>query len=189
MVVEDLSKIFGSKTKAREILLLLSGSKKLVRQAYFTSEIVFKDFFTHHSIAMVVSPYKVRMAERGYVNRGELGDDGMHFVYFSASEELCFRAALAEAKGNHKLLGQLLGYPDCCVDYFSKEFSTNNDPQLESSFWQLNLSKRSEDAVLLSHFPCQDCLQSLELAKEYFDVLKELDGEDSEKLKKNLDLK
>lgn len=188
MVVEDLSKIFGSKTKAREILLLLAGVKPLVRQAFYSHEIVFKEFLEKHDVFMVVSPYYVKLKEDGFANKGELSSDGYHFVYFSKSEELCFRAALAEAKGDHVVLGGMLGYPKCCIEYFLSEFPNNVNPQIDSEHWQLNLSKRGEDAVLLSHFPCQDCSESLQLAKIYFDVLSELDEMDAVQLKGQLSL-
>jgi hypothetical protein len=82
-------------------------------------------------------------------------------------------------------MGQLLGYPTCCCEYFvahtPKQQKTNNDyvaPLLKHHThdqcyqWQTNVFMRYGDFVLLSHFPCSlQCEQSKVLAQSYHECL------------------
>ena len=51
-----------------------------------------------------------------------------------------------------------------------------------------NISKRSEDCVLISHFPCQeDCTESIEIGNQNLEVLRKFDEERANALVKALD--
>ncbi len=103
---------------------------------------------------------------------------GMYFVYFARKEKKALLAAYYEQIGNDLDLGRILGYPECCIEFFQNNFSAKNaDLQHLPTNPYTNLSKRDQEAVLLSHFPCgSECKESLELAKKYLQVLAKVDG-------------
>lgn len=179
-----LSKIFGTHTKAQEILFLLKDAKPVVRQGFYPSELPpVEKFCQENKIYLVKSFFKVLLAdETAYSNKGirvPLRDErrGMYFVYLSKEEQKAWLASYYELIGNDYDLGLLLGYPKCCVEFFCKRFSENNpNLQLVPTNPYTNLTKRERDCVLLSHFPCSsDCQESVELAKKYFFLIKESD--------------
>ena len=172
--------IFGSKSKAQEILFLNVNAKEVVRQG-FTDEELFKveKYCQKEGLHLVKSNFKIVFADEGsYSNKGFRIPEsdprpGMHFVYVSHDEEQAHLAAYFEMMNNHKGLGMILGYPSCCIDYFCRKFSAGNaNPELVPTNMYTNLSKRSRDMVLISHFPCKsDCEKSIALGKKYLMVL------------------
>lgn len=194
MAVETLSKTFGSKTKAQEILLLLNDHKEVIRQGFYQEELIkIGEFCRENNLFLVSSKFKVQLEGEDYSNKGlriPLGDKrpGMYFLYFSKDEYKAYLASYLELIGSEKALGLLLGYPECCVDYFLQNFSVSNcDLQLKPTNMFTNLSKRSEDCVLLSHFPCNsDCEESVKLGKEYLEVLKKVDKERAKEVERVL---
>jgi hypothetical protein len=183
-MIKKLSYIFGSQTHAQEIVLLLHDAKEVVRQGFYAHEFPkVEKFCQEHGVHVVKSKFKVILADKGiYSNKGiripeKDKRDGMYFVYFSKNEEKAWLAAYYELMENTKDLGLVLGYPECCVDFFCNSFTENNTnlQHAPTNPWT-NLSKREEDAVLLSHFPCSsDCEESIQLARIYFKVIGELD--------------
>lgn len=176
----EIFKLFGSKCKTDEILLLINGLKKLVRQGFYDDE--FKDiisFCEENNIFYSKSKFKVILSDKDLVygdfsNKGlVISDDnteGMSFYYFSMDEKISYLGNFYELSNDQANLGLLLGYPECCVEYFIKNFSENNyNPEIISS-GLLDLSKRDQDLVLISHFPCSEkCKYSLEIAKNNLD--------------------
>ncbi len=184
-MIKSLSPIFGSKTKAQEIVLLLHEVKAVVRQGFYDEELPkIEKFCREYNIHLVKSTFKVLLAdETNYSNKGlripeEDKRRGMYFVYFSKEEEKAWLAAYYELVNNTKDLGLLLGYPPCCVEFFHRHFTENNvNLELKPTNPYTNLSKREQDAVLISHFPCtSDCEQSITLGEEYLKVLKQVDA-------------
>ena len=187
-IIKDLIKIFETNTKSQEILFLLSDVKDVVRQGYYDYELIkIKEFCKINSLFLVLSEFKILLSddnllEKNYSNKGikvsSENPKGMNFVYISKSEKLAYLASYYELINNYKKLGLLLGYPSCCVDFFCNSFSKDNyNLEILSSKPYLNpftnLSKRKDDIVLLSHFPCNiNCKKSISLAKKYFSVLK-----------------
>jgi len=198
MNIKNISLTFGSKTKAQEIVLLLNNVKKVVRQGFYEQELPkIEKFCNENNISLVKSKFKILLAdESSYSNKGLRIPEtdkraGMYFVYFSKDEMKAWLASYYELMGNDHDLGLLLGYPKCCVEFFCKRFSERN-PNLELSPTNLftNISKRNEDYVIISHFPCSsDCNESIELGKKYLDVIAGYDRERVEELVTELSLK
>lgn len=183
-MIKSLSYIFGSRMKAQEIVLLLHGAKAVVRQGFYGAELPrIEKFCQEHNIHLVKSKFKVLLAdETEYSNQGlripeEDKRSGMYFVYLSQDEEKAWLAAYYELINNTSDLGLLLGYPQCCVDFFHQQFSGNTpNLELKPTNPYTNLSKREHDAVLISHFPCtSDCEQSVALGKKFLEILKKAD--------------
>ncbi len=162
--------------KAQELFLLLNDTKPLIRHGYYEHELPpIEQFCRQHSLHLVKSPFKVLLADKNqFTNRGlRLPKNdlhpGMHFIYISKDEKTAHLALLSELQNNHSQLGQLLGYPPCCIAFFTMSFNDQhtNLQHHPTNPWT-NLSKREQDICLLSHFPCQsDCQESIILAKLY----------------------
>jgi hypothetical protein len=182
---KKLTHMFASKMKADEILLLLYDRKEVVRQAFYSHELPrIEAFCKKNEIYYTISRFKIIFADANglYSNKGiRLSDkdkrEGARFVYFSKNEKKAYLANYFELMGNDVELGLILGYPACCVNYFCNNFNEKNTNPVISDNDSLNgknslidLSKRNEDVVLISHFPCSNiCERSIELAKNNFD--------------------
>ncbi len=163
--------------KAQELLLLLHDVKPLIRHGYYKHELPkIEQFCQQHSLHFVKSPFKVLLDDKNqFTNRGlrlPTTDPrpGMFFIYISKDEKTAHLALLAEVQTNHSELGHLLGYPECCIHFFISSFNDQhtNLQHIPTNPWT-NLSKRSQDVCLLSHFPCQsECKESIALAKLYY---------------------
>ena len=194
-MIRKLSLIFGSKTKAQEIILLLNDVKKVVRQGFYESELPkVGKFCEDNNLHIVKSKFKVLLAdELNYSNKGIRVKDtddrhGMYFVYISKDEQKAWLTSYYELMNNDADLGYELGYPKCCIDFFCKRFSENNpNLQLQPTNAFTNLTKRANDLVVISHFPCSsNCQDSIELGRKYLDVLIKVDKDRVEDLVKGL---
>lgn len=211
-MISSLLSFFGSRSKAQEILLLLQDAKPVVRQGFYPQEIPkIQQFCRQHSLHLVISKFKVLLADtadnpnalstsnytnKDYSNKGlRLPEHdprpGLYFVYFAKEEKKALLAAYYEQLGNDLDLGRMLGYPECCVEFFVKNFSEKNfDLQHHPTNPYTNLSQRDQDYVLLSHFPCSsECPESITLAKKYLLVLAGVDPAWGNELFDNLSLK
>lgn len=196
---QKLAKIFKTKTKADEILLLLKDKKEVVRQAFYEEEFPrIEEFCKQNNISVSKSKFKILFSDEEsgmYSNKGITipEKDKRHapyFYYFSKSEEKSYLANYYELIGNVEEFGKLLGYPSCCVKYFVRNFSSkNSNPEIKDCHPLLNLSKREQDAVIISHFPCsKDCEKSVELAKEKLNLISKHSKERVIELKEKLGL-
>lgn len=196
MILDDLRKIFGSRTAALEIVYLIKDLKPVVRQGYYKEELgKVVEFCKKNKLAIEISPYKIMIidSDRNYSNKGMKIDAndprrGMYFVYISKDEKKAAMADILEYRNDHRGLGLLLGYPSCCVDFFVKNepvrSKLDNDyviPALENSKgirypFYTNIIKRSIDITLLNHFPCSfNCEKSIEIAKKNLSLIGKID--------------
>lgn len=200
-MLEKLKDIFDSNIKAFEILYLLEDVKPVVRLMVKEED---KDkifaFFKGNNLSYVVSDFKVvkEDKDKAYSDKGvkvpiDSSEPGYFFVYVSKDKDKAEGAKKLENEGNHKGLGEVLGYPSCCSEFFEKHFEEeskkNNDFTLavlrESDGFKFpfytNIASRHFDVTLLNHFPCSfNCEASVELAKRYLDVVKKHDKESAE---------
>ena len=183
-MISQLSLIFTSKSKAQEIVLLLHDAKEVVRQGFYEKELpAVKEFCAKNNLFLVRSKFKVILDdENNFTNKGLRIPEkdphlGMYFIYFSKDETKAYLASYYELIENHQKLGLLLGYPECCVDFFYQNFNENKtDLQLKPTNLYTNITKRNEDLVVISHFPCNsDCEKSIELGKRYLELLYKID--------------
>ncbi len=183
-MIRRLSPIFTSQSKAQEIVLLLHDATEVVRQGFYEKELPAVEQFCHqNSLFLVKSKFKVILDDgNNFTNKGVRIPEtdprtGMYFIYISKDETKAYLASYYELIENHQALGQLLGYPGCCIDFFCRNFNENKtDLQLKPTNLYTNITKRNEDAVLLSHFPCSsDCPESIRLGKSYLGLLEKID--------------
>ncbi len=182
--LQKLTYIFGSKTKAQEILFLKNNLKPVVRQGFYLEELSKPEkYCKENNLHLVKSRFKVLLADEAeYSNKGiRIKEDdkrrGMYFVYISKNEEDAWLAAYHEMMNDHRGLGKVLGYPKCCVDFFLRNFSSiNPNPQILPVNPWTNISMRDKDCTLISHFPCSaDCSVSISIAKHFLDLVANLD--------------
>jgi hypothetical protein len=105
------------------------------------------------------------------------------YVYFCVDHIYGQKLRRADESGDDLAVGELLGYPPCCVSAFGNRWQheCESDPVLLSYGdalqidWRLNVSLLCFDYALLSHVPCApDCQQSLKMAAHYYDFISEL---------------
>lgn len=198
-MINNLVKIFGTKTKALEVLYMLDDIKPVVRHGFYDGELeLIEEFCKLNNLYLEKSRFKVIIldAEEGeYSNKGikvDINDErkGMFFIYISKDEKLAASAASYEQNNNHKNLGLILGYPECCADFFIryepvKSQLTNDyvDVVLKNSSgikfqFYTNICKRDFDITLLNHFPCSfSCKKSIDLAKRHLETLRRYEPE------------
>jgi hypothetical protein len=88
----------------------------------------------------------------------------------------------ADRKGDHKTIGKMLGYPECCTDYFSKIFPINYDPiwvdlkgEVEG-YPEANQLLRYFGPRITSHLSCSPtCKVTKEIGEVWFKVMKSID--------------
>lgn len=191
-MLDDLIEIFRSLAKSLDVLYVIKGDKPAGRIIASEGDLdSYKRFFKKHDIHYSLSDYKLRKEtdENKYSNKGvalprDSEEKGELFIYFSKDKALAEKAKHAEKDSDHKELGRMLGYPECCTDFFNKEFPKQsrykNDYVLASlreskGFifpFQNNISIRHLDLSLLSHFPCNlNCPKSKEMAGKNFELL------------------
>lgn len=194
-MISALTPLFTSHTKAQEIVLLLHDAKEVLRQGFYERELpVVEEFCRKNSLFLAKSKFKVILDdENHFTNKGlRLPETdpraGMYFVYISKDEAKANLASYYELISDHRQIGLLLGYPECCVEFFCRNFSeSNSNPQLNSTNVYTNISKRDHDVVLLSHFPCSsECEKSIELGKNYYKLLEKVEPERAAKIRSML---
>jgi len=197
-MIKTLKKIFLTNTKALEILYVMESIKPVARQGFYESEIpeVIR-FCRQNKLYIEFSQYKVVLVDAiypgQYSNKGVRvkKDDprrGMFFAYISKDERKAVQASCLELKNRHKELGALLGYPECCADFFQRYqqvcSKTDNNyllPCLRNSKgrifpFQNNIFLQERDLSLLSHFPCSfACMESARIADRRIAVIKRYD--------------
>lgn len=91
----------------------------------------------------------------------------------------------AELTHDHKTIGSLLGYPDCCIRYFIKNFSKNYDPiwinltgkkNVVRGYPECNQMLRYFGARITSHFSCSPtCKKTKKIGEKWLKVMEGID--------------
>ncbi len=199
-MIDQLLPIFSNYTRSLEILYLLSGIKKAVRLDANGIELKkIKGFCNENSLYLEVSDFKVIKikdeGKGGYSNivkrasKDYIGD-GIYHIYVSKDKNKAKFLKLLESRNDDKAVGQILGYPECCIDFFiknkEKQQKIQNDyilPILSNSdgykfpFYN-NYAARYFDITLLSHFPHSfNCKESIKIAKTNLECIKKYSNE------------
>lgn len=195
-MIDKLLPIFSNYTRSLEILYLLSGIKKAVRLDANEIELKkIKDFCDEENLSIDVSDFKVIKAtdkgKGGYANivkRVPLDHygSGLFHLYISKDKNKSKFLKLLENKNDDKAIGALLGYPECCIDFFIK--NRENQQKLQNDYiipalnnsegfkfpFYANYAIRYFDIALLSHFPHSfNCNGSIKIAKGNMECIKQ----------------
>lgn len=194
-MIEELKKVFGTYTRSLETLYLMNGLKRAVRLDASESELKeIKMFCEENSLCIEVSDFKViKIKDKGKGNYANIAKkapqnyfgDGLYHAYISKDKTMSRFLKLLENKNDDAAIGQLLGYPKCCIDFFlenkEKQQNLQNDcilPALNNSEgfkfpFYTNYAARYFDFTLLSHFPHDfNCGESMEIAKKNLACIK-----------------
>ncbi len=197
-MLDEFLAFFSSLTKSMDMLQVIKGLKPVSRIIVPEDEVEStREFLEDRGLALAFSDNKIsksidvnRYSNKGVILNADSKDKGDFFVYISKDLELAKQAKKHESELNHKELGRLLGYPECCCRFFEGNFQVeskkNNDyvlPALKNSDgfefpFYTNIAIRHMDISLLSHFPCNfNCQASIEIAKNNLKLLEELSPE------------
>ena len=190
-MIPKLQQIFHAITKSLEVLYVIEGAKPCARILVFEDELAkITDFLNNNKLAYAVSDFKVikqNTQSEFYSDKSVKipkndSQKGYLFVYLSKSIETAKKAKLMEEMNNHKELGLSLGYPQCCCEFFGKNFDEKNTDLtlkvLENSSgcefpFYTNIAARHFDTALLSHFPHDfECRPSIEIARNNLKIIK-----------------
>jgi hypothetical protein len=167
-------------------------------------EQVFKDGLTFRPIRRVK---QYNGFSHKHVPSKDLGPDTMVFGVVARDWDIATEfknADLGIDRGNkcdHAQIGEYLGYPECCTDFFAKNFPESLDLVYESANNMIH-NVDEDGAILLQDFnpllqvhmryfglkvipwfPCRyDCEESEKKAKQWFEVIKDLDSNLANKL-------
>lgn len=189
-MIQQLQQVFHSIIKSLEVLYVIEGSKPSARILVSEDESgKVLDFLNENKLDASVSNFKVvkQTAQSEFYSDKSIKIPrnsplkGYFFAYISRSKETAEKAKIAEDNNNHKELGLLLGYPECCCEFFEKNFNEKNtdltlktlenSEGFEFSFLN-NIAARHFDVSLLSHFPHSfECKPSIEIAKNNLRVI------------------
>jgi len=88
----------------------------------------------------------------------------------------------ANQKHDHKIIGRMLGYPECCIKYFIKNFPVNYDPiwvNLEGKvrgYPECNGMLRYFGPKIIPHYSCSPtCKASRKIGRTWLKIMKEID--------------
>ena len=88
----------------------------------------------------------------------------------------------ADSKNDHRTIGRMLGYPDCCIDYFIRTFPIDPCPiwmDLEGKvrgYPEANGLLRYFGPKIVAHLSCSPtCRATKEIGKTWFKVMQEID--------------
>ena len=193
-MIKNLLEIFSNNSRALEVLYLLDGIKKAVRLDASDLELMkIRNFCNKNKLYLEISDFKVvkipDIGKGGYANRSNrvpISDpNGLHHIYISKDENKAKFLKFLEHKKDDKAIGEILGYPNCCIEFFmqnkEKQQKMQNDfilPALENSsgfefLFYTNYAARYFDAVLISHFPHDfNCKETIEIAKKNLNCIK-----------------
>ena len=189
-MISKLQQIFHSVTKSLEILYVIENAKPCARILAFEDEIAKAiSFFDENNLNYSISDFKVlkqTLQSDFYSDKSikipkEDSRKGHFIIYISKNREMAEKAKIAENENNHFSLGLILGYPQCCCDFFEKNFDNKstdltlrilqNSTGIEFPFHN-NIAARHFDVSLLSHFPHSfHCKPSIEIAQKNLKII------------------
>lgn len=193
-MLDTLTKILHSMTKSIEILYVLEGVKNVSRIIVNEPQVEkLTDYLSSFKLNLSISDFKIRKevdelrqySDKGFKIDKNSSESGQVMLYVSRNKEYSENAKSYEARNEHFSLGEILGYPKCCINFFIKNFpieskkkndyvlaSLRNSDGFKFPFYN-NTAIRHLDLTLLSHFPCRfNCSASLEIAKRNLKLIR-----------------
>lgn len=116
-------------------------------------------------------------------------EDTLMFTAVCSDKESLSIFANAYFKGDHKTIGEMLGYPKCDIDFFVKYWNEHLDlvyPSAMNSTKEgdvvyfdprLNIMLRYIGLRIIPHFPCSfQCPNAIKFAETIMDIMREKDS-------------
>jgi len=179
-----------------EILLTLKGIKPAARIMVGEDRLgAAIHFLQEKNIPFVLSPFKVSVVSdpkkrdwsnlAGRYHHFNAEGRGGFMVYLASDGVRAQAVLLLEVLKADYELGLVLGYPECCVEFFEANFGKTQDTRGDLVSFSLrntlqpppypfyiNNLARYFGAQLIYHFPCRyTCQEAIVLGKQYLDLL------------------
>ena len=168
-----------------EVLYVIEGVKPVARLR------VPKDKLIH---------LKNFLLENGVYNISSFTKGDPNYLYISQDEDKVYKAHMLEEIKDNRKLGRLLGYPECCINFFCTHSHLMNKITMDLSLYSLSNTHRNPPYPfytnnivghfgygLISHFPCKyTCTESIKLGKKYFDVINDYSPDLAHRIKQIL---
>ena len=192
----DLLHSFETMVDAFEILFVLEDLKPVARiEMHEDSYANMHDFCTANNLALELSFFKILKQDKnepGYdpsnttalMAKTDHPSKGHFFAYISKSRDDAQHTRFYEHIHNDEKMGEMLGYPACCVRFYRDNYEKAAELHDDYCFFSIantkahppfytNNTLRFFDVALLSHFPCSfDCVESLFQAKRRLEAIR-----------------
>src|SRR3989344_3341275 len=149
-MIEELLKIFSNYTRSLEILYLLNDVKSIVRIDANDNELIaITKFCLEKNLSIEVSDFKLsKIIDKNKGNYSNMAkkvpisspQTGLFHIYISKDRNKARFLKIMENKNDDKAIGEILGYPHCCISFFlenmEEQLKVQNDyilPALENS--------------------------------------------------------
>ena len=194
-VFDAVKQVCGTYIKAIEIFSLIYDLRMVTRQGYYQSQMPkVRDLCYKQNLYLLESEFGLLnkdsaiFSDKGIIT-GKKNPNAMIFVYISKEEDIARKAYAYEQEQNFEELGKLLGYPDCCISFFKKNFegfyqdsrfflkkSFANSKGMVFPFYN-NLFLRYNGYAIISHFPCRfNCNQSTQTGAKNIKILEKINS-------------
>ena len=176
---------FGT-LRTLEMLEVARGTKNAARFVIHEAEVP-EHFEAAHSLGLIARRAPYSLTGEGNENYLSIGR-GDYTILVVGRDDPSFVLA---HEGNHRVLGAILGYPQCCIEHFdaseqhgsqlydhgtthAEHLAHAATPIRSAPFWMNTLTR--DEHVLLSHHPCSlDCNESHHLGRKRARLLREID--------------
>jgi hypothetical protein len=134
---------------------------------------------------LVFTPILTSGYYQGFAHKHKPPKPGEPFFWYGSltkTYEDGQRFKKAELERDHKTIGLLLGYPECCIRYFIKNFPINYDPiwidkkGKVSGYPECNQMLRYFGARITSHLSCSPkCKETKKVGEKWIKVMEKID--------------
>lgn len=184
-----------------DLLGVIIGLKPAARCIIREREVnLFIDFCHKYDLKYVFSDYRYNMLRNEVIVKDM--SSNILKMYVSKSTKICEKLRYYDEKDD-KITGRLLGYPDCCINFYLDLVKNKNHQEVD--FVQESLSNTSQkidfkinnvrewcgklqiDYSLIDYFPCSyNCRNAIKYAGKLFRYIEKIDKNQSDHIKKQL---
>ena len=192
----DMLHIFETMVDAFEVLFVMEDLKPAARiELHENNYAAVRDFCAAHGLNLELSFFKILKPDKNASNydpsnnvaamvKPDHPDKGHFFAYVSKSADEAQKARFYEHICNDERLGELLGYPSCCVKFYKDNYEKAAQMHDDYCFFSIANTKENPlfytnnmlrffDVALVSHFPCSfECVDSLFQAKRRLEAIR-----------------
>lgn len=133
---------------------------------------------------LIFTPFKKVSILNGFSSIAKVPDPGQPFLWngvVTKNYEDGEKIKKAHLKSDHQTIGEMLGYPDCCINYFINSFPIDPCPIWTGTegkvngFPECNGILRYFGPKITAHLSCSPtCQKTREIGKNWFKVMQEI---------------
>jgi len=184
-----------------DLLGVITGLKPSARCVIKENEAgSFVDFCDRYNLKYTFSDYRYNILQNQVLAKNKASN--ILIIYISKGSTLCEKLKYFD-EIDEKITGRLLGYPDCCIEFyldlvknknrqnidFVRETNANTEKKMDFRLNNLRewCSGLQIDYSLVDFFPCSyDCKKALKYAKNIFGYIEKIDKKQANSIKKQL---